>query len=231
MKKLILGLTLLIASTANADIIIYNEITSTRLDTEFQISGENTHVDIEANLEWLDFGTHDGFDVTFGQSINDTVAFYAEYGFKLATESQVADLFSFFYTDFVDSGDGTMTVIEDPDLTIMQERNSWLVGFGTHEQTTGSELGDTLYSWGMYEADDGSVQYAGFDMFLDSADNVNTTFTSTAYTIDALSRDSAYANLGVFMVRDYTVVPIPAAVWLFGSGLLGLVAVARRKHK
>ena len=28
---------------------------------------------------------------------------------------------------------------------------------------------------------------------------------------------------------DYTVVPLPAAVWLFGSGLLGLIGVARRK--
>ena len=26
-----------------------------------------------------------------------------------------------------------------------------------------------------------------------------------------------------------TVIPVPAAVWLFGSGLLGLVGVARRK--
>ena len=28
---------------------------------------------------------------------------------------------------------------------------------------------------------------------------------------------------------DVTPVPVPAAVWLFGSGLLGLVGVARRK--
>lgn len=28
-----------------------------------------------------------------------------------------------------------------------------------------------------------------------------------------------------------TFVPVPAAVWLFGSGLLGLVGVARRKHR
>jgi len=27
----------------------------------------------------------------------------------------------------------------------------------------------------------------------------------------------------------HTAVPVPAAVWLFGSGLLGLVGVARRK--
>ena len=31
------------------------------------------------------------------------------------------------------------------------------------------------------------------------------------------------------LVRDTTVVPVPAAAWLFGSGLLGLVGLARRK--
>ena len=31
------------------------------------------------------------------------------------------------------------------------------------------------------------------------------------------------------MYASFTVVPVPAAVWLFGSGLLGLVAIARRK--
>ncbi|MCW9006033.1 MAG: VPLPA-CTERM sorting domain-containing protein [Gammaproteobacteria bacterium] len=31
------------------------------------------------------------------------------------------------------------------------------------------------------------------------------------------------------MVRDTTVVPVPAAVWLFGSGLIGLAGFARRK--
>jgi hypothetical protein len=36
-------------------------------------------------------------------------------------------------------------------------------------------------------------------------------------------------SLHVWVVRDASVVPIPAAVWLFGSGLLGLVGVARRK--
>ena len=34
---------------------------------------------------------------------------------------------------------------------------------------------------------------------------------------------------GLVLIQDTSVVPIPAAVWLFGSGLLGLVGVARRK--
>ncbi len=35
-------------------------------------------------------------------------------------------------------------------------------------------------------------------------------------------------NLGSFLVRT-SVVPIPAAAWLFGSGLLGLIGFSRRK--
>ena len=33
----------------------------------------------------------------------------------------------------------------------------------------------------------------------------------------------------VSITADIAAVPVPAAVWLFGSGLLGLVGVARRK--
>jgi hypothetical protein len=33
-----------------------------------------------------------------------------------------------------------------------------------------------------------------------------------------------------FDMTTLTVVPIPAAAWLFGSGLLGLVGVARRRR-
>lgn len=43
------------------------------------------------------------------------------------------------------------------------------------------------------------------------------------------TKDFSHAVAGSFLVREVSAVPIPAAVWLFGSGLLGLVAVARRK--
>ena len=41
-------------------------------------------------------------------------------------------------------------------------------------------------------------------------------------------RVGTYVSTGTFTAAT-TVVPIPAAVWLFGSGLLGLIGVARRK--
>lgn len=50
--------------------------------------------------------------------------------------------------------------------------------------------------------------------------------TTTAVKLG--SRHSSAANQPQLVV-DYTVVPVPAAAWLFGSGLLGLTGVARRK--
>ncbi len=41
--------------------------------------------------------------------------------------------------------------------------------------------------------------------------------------------DRDYNDL-VVRVSGVSVVPVPAAVWLFGSGLLGLAAVARRRR-
>jgi hypothetical protein len=40
-----------------------------------------------------------------------------------------------------------------------------------------------------------------------------------------------FGTMGAYPLSlDITAVPVPAAVWLFGSGLLGLVSIARRKH-
>jgi hypothetical protein len=45
----------------------------------------------------------------------------------------------------------------------------------------------------------------------------------------SLNDKSHYYDIGSALVRDISAVPIPAAIWLFSSGLLGLIGVARRK--
>jgi len=40
---------------------------------------------------------------------------------------------------------------------------------------------------------------------------------------------TANSSVGISGFVQQTVVPVPAAVWLFGSGLIGLVGMARRK--
>ena len=44
----------------------------------------------------------------------------------------------------------------------------------------------------------------------------------------AIGCDGDYTDF-VVLIESITPVPVPAAVWLFGSGLLGLIGVARRK--
>lgn len=59
--------------------------------------------------------------------------------------------------------------------------------------------------------------------------------TSGTWDLEALcTNDGACAGNGqpaaLSHSAGYSVVPVPAAVWLFGTGLLGLVGVARRKR-
>ena len=42
-------------------------------------------------------------------------------------------------------------------------------------------------------------------------------------------RDTDYSNVAYATWAESASVPVPAAVWLFGSGLIGLIGLARRK--
>jgi hypothetical protein len=45
----------------------------------------------------------------------------------------------------------------------------------------------------------------------------------------AFDADGNLINLAGEIVQDLSTIPVPAAVWLFGSGLLGLIGFARRR--
>lgn len=55
------------------------------------------------------------------------------------------------------------------------------------------------------------------------------TFASSGGTNAFLGGSGAWTAIDNFTINA-SAVPVPAAVWLFGSGLLGLVAVGRRKQ-
>ena len=61
-----------------------------------------------------------------------------------------------------------------------------------------------------------------------------TNFTTSFYNADGavvVPADQSNTNNGHYLVtsEQVGVVPVPATVWLFGSGLLGLIGVAKRK--
>jgi len=116
-----------------------------------------------------------------------------------------------------------------------------LYGEGTHVVNVNGDGADAISGDGNVSFTVGSGQLGGninfnwgatngIDVFL-VWDVVGNTYTSTDVDGDGI--------LGLGMVDgpfpafsanfDMQAVPVPAAVWLFGSGLLGLVGVARRK--
>lgn len=64
----------------------------------------------------------------------------------------------------------------------------------------------------------------------DSSGMVTLSFSGTSGALKFRAAGATYADQ--FYIRNATVVPVPvpAAAWLFGSGLLGLVGVARRNR-
>ena len=77
-----------------------------------------------------------------------------------------------------------------------------------------------------------AVTFSGLALNGLTATNEQFSFSST--NIDPLSAIQAPADMENWtsttsFTSSATLVPVPAAVWLFGSGLLGLVGMARRK--
>ena len=85
--------------------------------------------------------------------------------------------------------------------------------------------GDDLIAWSLSgTSNSGGFNYAGpaaFGVDTDPA-TIVTLDISDARTITDLN---VYIHIG----NDFPEVPLPASVWLFGSGLLGLLGMARRK--
>lgn len=101
-----------------------------------------------------------------------------------------------------------------------------------------------------YSCNVGSFQYDGSGNYTDQADPSNFSAgnrsSSFSFTLLGFNEADFVTNTpqgNLFATHVYlesgatgfafggTVVPVPAAVWLFGSGLLGLVAVSRRKSR
>ena len=107
---------------------------------------------------------------------------------------------------------------------------------------TGSEMGQLFYTelGGVTGTDIATTHNANLALF----QNVHSDdyWSGTEYVPNSFAWNFAFSNgsqgvntedsnLYAWAVRpgDVAVVPLPPAVWLFGSGLLGLIAIARRK--
>jgi len=142
--------------------------------------------------------------------------------------------------------DWRLPTTAQPDPTCSNQFN-WTGGVvSSGYNCTGSEMGHLFYTELGVTA--GSSIFSSTDLDLALFTNVQSTsyWSSTEYARDtnsawifavyngsqgALNKGFNYYYAWAVHSGDIATVPVPAAAWLFGSGLFGLVGIARRKAR
>jgi hypothetical protein len=70
--------------------------------------------------------------------------------------------------------------------------------------------------------------FTGMEIYGDSGDDSQTLLTTLAFSVP-MEQGDTIRMFAEGEARAESVVPVPAAVWLFGSGLLGMIGIARRR--
>jgi len=223
---------LVLSTSANAIIISYGGYTH---DTDTDIVTGN-------GLEWLQWDRTLGEGYNSIQSQLDTLE---GGGWSVASNVQMAQLFNAFdFGIMFDTDETTPQSVStgrstgDPGTEADEVFISFFGDINAHLQPNGCRLGDcqsrTSAIFGNDTNSNGYVNHAIVaDDYINDTDILPETRdgfarmdgdTNIIYTTD----EASIVN-GVALVREVSAVPVPAAVWLFGSGLLGLIGVARRK--
>jgi len=181
--------------------------------------------DTETGLDWLDLSA------TFGYSYNSALSASSGYeggGWSYANNEQVDMLFTQLFPNFIDNvGNGSADSQYGPYSGQLAEITNFTNLFGTHND------GVHHITYGLYNGDSSILQMMGAWKFINNGRGVvyGSDWTHD-YTAAGFTTGSS-PFYGTYLVRtnpDYvSAVPVPAAVWLFGSGLIGLVGFARRK--
>jgi hypothetical protein len=160
-------------------------------------------VDATTRLGWL--------GLTLTEGLSPTAALGAFSGYRWATEQEV-------YQFALNAG---ITAVDD-----VPRASDYSAA-----QTLISLLGQTFASTTQFGAQGLALRtdLPGFTVFRDPA-IVVAGLTGRVYPgIVTVPAGAAYANVGVFMVRDMAPIPLPATAVLLGAGVLALSVIRRRK--
>ena len=183
-------------------------VSAALVSTDLNSSGDGLITrDTSTNIEWLDLTESRNLSYDYVSSQFGVGGQFE--GWRYATSSEVNTLF--------DSAGGTGPYD----------------GYSTVNNGIGAPL---LDMWGLLvpthtwsEFIIGDVYGPGQHWYGQVWDNNST--QDFIYTMQGPVGDGvAHINKGSALVREYSVVPVPAAVWLFGTGLISIVGVARRKQ-
>ena len=177
------------------------------------------------DYEWLELTETEGLSRTQVEAqLNDINS--SLFGYEYASRALVKGLF-FSYTTW----DGIDGLHVSPD--VVAGTSQFVTDFGYVFSTP-----DRLYARGFYGLIDecaiDSSCHGGIDIDIDSFGTAIAGYQYASFGWSDVStnaptwhKDDSTGRIGSFLVKA-SVVPIPSAVWLFGSGLIGLIGLARR---
>jgi len=203
-------LKIVLAATA---LVLSSSVNAALISTDLNVVGDGlVTLDTDTGLRWLDLS------ITDNQTYVDALA--SNPAWSYATNSQVESLFATLFPGYVETSANHLSVHDNITDTQYQQ----VINFSNLFGFTGTYNGG-LYSGGLYSDEDGILRMMG--SLHDSSrtivygDEFRSNFEYSRST-------SGNSNFGVYLVQT-SVVPVPAAAWLFGSGLIGLAGYARRK--
>jgi len=129
------------------------------------------------------------------------------------------------------------SVLQINSVTINQSVFEFYIGDGTEEGIVDNSFGQLLNtSFNSFFGASGSfdIMDIGFTAIGTGSSNLLLSESSIWVFADefgGLYGDQVTFNPATVNVSGVSAVPLPAAVWLFGSGLIGLAGVARRKSR
>lgn len=204
---------------AATTLVLSTGVNAAIISADWQNPGDNLVTrDTDSGLEWLDL------TATANRNYNDISAKFGagdEFeSWRYASTTEVAGLWdafggdSNFYNGLSTENNGVFASFASylGDLKCNDPAQSCATGTGRSQILTGEAAGSSIWKVsGIY--DDGNPNKD----FLRLHTLTYSSAQKFKYTGSALVRVSA--------------VPVPSAVWLFGSGMLGLLGVARRKMR
>ena len=203
MKKLIVAIALSLSCSAHAAVV----------SVDWKTAGDGLITrDTVTGLEWLDLTETNG--MTFDDVSTLLVGGGELSGWRYASTGETIALWLNFSIDLNAYHD-----VDVPGVDANIAFASGYLGNIVHEFETDRELNGTLGITGDVPADERHTHLGAYT-------DIDTSFYNDER--HSWSDDLSHLHTGSYLVR-VDAVPVPAAVWLFGSGLLGLVAVARRR--
>lgn len=157
----------------------------------------------------LSYMPYDGVDGLHGSPdvVTGTEQFFNDFGALRAYRSPAIDNI-------------TTTTVDG--YTVTYEQYNYLMSYflyGTEE-----ECGDlTVTCLGFVNAD-----YNSEGNIVTSYQGADNGFDTTGFP-DIGFDNQSYSYMGSLLVHEVAAVPVPAAIWLFGSGLIGLAGIIQRK--